>query len=70
MNTISQWQVFSPIPFSEYHPDIVYMESKLKENEFDITRNHGRYDEYNFNHVAFYAKDYTASEYSISVDIW
>ncbi|XP_046617698.1 chondroitin sulfate synthase 2 [Neodiprion virginianus] len=60
MNTISQWQVFSPMPFVEYHPDIAYSESKAKENELDINRNYGRYDEYNFNHVAFYAKDYTS----------
>ncbi|XP_046743414.1 chondroitin sulfate synthase 2 [Diprion similis] len=60
MNTISQWQVFSPMPFAEYHPDIAYTDSKAKENELDVNRNYGRYDEYNFNHIAFYAKDYTS----------
>ncbi|XP_048514629.1 chondroitin sulfate glucuronyltransferase isoform X2 [Athalia rosae] len=61
MNTISQWQIFSAIPFSEYHPDIVYTLAKPRDNELDINRNYGRYDEYNFNHIAFYAKDYTTT---------
>lgn len=65
MNTIIQWQVFSPIPFSEYNPDIAYSTSKARENELDINRNFGRYDEYNFNHVSFYAKDYVDGTYKI-----
>lgn len=60
MNTINQWQVFSPIPFVEFHPDIIYKDNKI--TEFDVVRNLGRYDEYNFNSVAFYAKDYTNSK--------
>ena len=60
MNTISQWQVFSPIPFVGFHPDIIYTNNKIR--EFDVSRNFGRYDELNYNSIAFYAKDYTSSE--------
>ncbi|XP_050579390.1 chondroitin sulfate synthase 2 isoform X2 [Bombus affinis] len=57
MNTINQYQVFSPIPFMEYHPDIAHM-NDIKQADTDINRNHGRYDEYNFNNIAFYVRDY------------
>ena len=56
MNTISQWQVYSPIPFVQYHPDLVFYDSK--QAKFDILHNQGRYDSYNFDSVSFYAKDY------------
>ena len=59
MNTINQWQVFSPIPFVEFHPDIIHTDNKI---DFDVVRNLGRYDDYNYNSVAFYAKDYTNSK--------
>lgn len=57
MNTISQWQVFSPIPFVQYHPDVINY-NKNPYTKFDIIHSHGRYDEYNYDFVAFYAKDY------------
>lgn len=44
----------------EFHPDIVHMED-TKEIETDINRNHGRYNEYNYNNIAFYVRDYNAS---------
>lgn len=68
MNTISQYQIFSPIPFVEYHPDIVHM-NDAKQVETDINRNHGRYDEYNFNNIAFYAKDYNAMRKTVEASI-
>ncbi|XP_015597570.1 chondroitin sulfate synthase 2 [Cephus cinctus] len=64
MNTISQWQIFSPIPFTGYHPDIAYAED-IKHVEMDITRNHGRYDDTNFESISFYAKDYTTMRKTI-----
>ena len=60
MNTISQNQIFSPIPFAEFQPDIVHI-NDAKQVETDINRNHGRYDEYNYNNIAFYVRDYNAS---------
>lgn len=60
MNTINQYQIFSPIPFIEYHPDIVHINDVKKVNT-DINRNYGKYDEYNFNNIAFYVRDYNIS---------
>lgn len=60
MNTILHWQIFSPIPFSEFHPDIVYTADLLKPQDLDINKNYGHYDSYSVNHIAFYAKDYLA----------
>ncbi|XP_011494577.1 PREDICTED: chondroitin sulfate synthase 2 [Ceratosolen solmsi marchali] len=65
MNTISQWQVFSPIPFIQYHPDIIYYDEKTKHVDFDIIHSHGRYDEYNYDSVSFYVKDYMTVRKSI-----
>ncbi|CAK9828439.1 Chondroitin sulfate synthase 2 [Anthophora retusa] len=67
MNTINQYQVFSPIPFVEYHPDVVHMNDV--QVEADINRNHGRYDEYNYNSIAFYARDYNAMRRTVEVSI-
>ena len=57
MNTISGWQVFSPIPFSEYHTDLVF-NSQPKELEIDKTIGH--FDSKDFSHIAFHAHDYTS----------
>lgn len=62
MNTINQYQIFSPIPFIEYHPDIIHI-NDVKKLSTDINRNYGKYDEYNFNNIAFYVRDYNISMY-------
>jgi chondroitin polymerizing factor/chondroitin polymerizing factor 2 len=61
MNTIVQWQIFSPIPFSEFHPDVVYQDSD-RPPELDINKKYGHYDRENFKHISFYLKDYLAGE--------
>ncbi|XP_066589072.1 chondroitin sulfate synthase 2 isoform X2 [Prorops nasuta] len=68
MNTISQYQVFSPIPFVEFHPDIAYM-NEASRVEVDINRNYGQYDQFNYNNVAFYTKDYTAMRKTVEANI-
>jgi len=60
MNTISRYQIFSPIPFIEFHPDIIYT-SEAPHEEVDVSSNCGKYDEQNYNNLAFYIKDYNAS---------
>lgn len=68
MNTINQYQIFSPIPFIEYHPDIVHINDVKKVNT-DINRNYGKYDEYNFNNIAFYVRDYNIMRKTIESSI-
>lgn len=58
MNTIKDWQVFSPIPFSEFHPDVVYLGDLVRPKEMDINKNYGHYDTLNNDHISFYVKDY------------
>ncbi|XP_076291816.1 chondroitin polymerizing factor [Lasioglossum baleicum] len=68
MNTISQYQIFSPIPFVEFHPDIAHI-NDAKHVDTDINRNHGRYDDYNYNNIAFYVRDYNAMRRMVETSI-
>lgn len=68
MNTISQYQIFSPIPFVAYHPDIIYSDDS-KHPEADINHNYGKYDEYDYNNIAFYVKDYVAMRKAVETSI-
>ncbi|XP_047371212.1 chondroitin sulfate synthase 2 [Vespa velutina] len=68
MNTINQYQIFSPIPFVAYHPDITYTDDN-KHIEVDVNHNYGRYDEYNYNNIAFYVKDYIAMRKAVETSI-
>uniref|UniRef100_A0A1B6C963 Hexosyltransferase n=1 Tax=Clastoptera arizonana TaxID=38151 RepID=A0A1B6C963_9HEMI len=58
MNTIPQFQVFSAIPFTEFHPDIVYSDALPRPPELDINKNYGHYDSKNTKFISFFAKDY------------
>lgn len=60
MNTIKDWQIFSPIPFSEFNPVIVYNQDLQRPKEMDINKNYGHYDDLNTDHISFYVKDYRA----------
>lgn len=54
MNTIQGYQVYSPVPFSEYSPNITQRTSA----SIDINKNMGHFDVYNHEHISFYVKDY------------
>ena len=63
MNTISQWQIFSPIPFVEYNPDVARPGNVAKKiRDFDINHNAGKYDDANYDSISFYVKDYLTSK--------
>ncbi|XP_014474945.1 PREDICTED: chondroitin sulfate synthase 2 [Dinoponera quadriceps] len=68
MNTISRYQIFSPIPFIEYHPDIIYTD-EVAHDEVDVNSNYGKYDEQNYNNIAFYIKDYNAMRQTVEANI-
>ena len=57
MNTIQGWQVFFPIGFWQYKPNLIYDE-KPYPTTIEINRNVGHFDEYNFEHASFYNADY------------
>lgn len=57
MNTISGWQVFFPIPFTGYHPEIVYQD-KARPTTLELNKNYGHFDEHSTSHFSFYNSDY------------
>ena len=60
MNTIQNKQVFCPIPFTEYHPAIVYGDRRPPASlAFNTTAGH--FDPLNTDHVSFYKSDYLAA---------
>ncbi|KAK7789799.1 hypothetical protein R5R35_012982 [Gryllus longicercus] len=66
MNTILNWQVFSPIPFTEFHPDVVYTNTFVQPPTFlDINKNYGHYDSNQKDYIAFYAKDYSLARKTV-----
>ncbi|KAJ4439449.1 hypothetical protein ANN_07573 [Periplaneta americana] len=65
MNTISGWQIFSPTPFSEFHPDIVYSNANARPKELEIDKSYGHYDSRELSHIAFHARDYTSARKQI-----
>ena len=57
MNTIQSKQVFCPIPFTEYHPSIVYGD-KRPPAALVFNTSIGHFDPHNYGHVSFYKSDY------------
>lgn len=61
INTISGWQLFSPIPFAEYNPDVSF--PGLTRNEvLNISTNQGFYDVQDTQHISFYMADYLSGK--------
>lgn len=61
--SISSWffaQVFSAVPFSQYHPEIASDQDAYR--KLDVNRNIGHFDRYNFDHISFYVGDYMAGK--------
>lgn len=49
-------QIFSPIPFILYHPDLV--EDSKSYSKKEIKTKNGHFDKYYFDAISFYADDY------------
>ncbi|VEN42805.1 unnamed protein product [Callosobruchus maculatus] len=52
MNTILNFQIFSPIPFRQYNPKISQI------NILDVNKNTGHFDKEEYKYISFYGKDY------------
>ncbi|CAH1960940.1 unnamed protein product [Acanthoscelides obtectus] len=52
MNTIMNFQIFSPIPFRQYDPKISQI------NILDVNKNTGHFDNEEYKYISFYGKDY------------
>ncbi|KAG7166270.1 Chondroitin sulfate synthase 2-like [Homarus americanus] len=67
MNTILNWQVFSAVPFTQYHPEGVPDQEAYR--KLEVSKNVGHFDNYNFDHISFYVGDYTAARKSVAETI-
>ncbi|XP_014241886.1 chondroitin sulfate synthase 2 [Cimex lectularius] len=66
MGTITGKQVYSPIPFTEYNPEIVFRNVSQRNTVLEIHKNSGRFDIDNTRHLSFYLNDYTAARSNIT----
>jgi len=66
MNTIQSKQVFCPIPFTEYHPAIVYGD-KRPPSALVFNTTAGHFDEFNYGHVSFYKGDYMTARLGVKL---
>ncbi|XP_066255472.1 chondroitin sulfate synthase 2 [Euwallacea similis] len=55
MNTIENYQIFSPIPFRQYNPQI----SQIL--QIEVTKMAGHFDREDYKYISFYGKDYVAA---------
>lgn len=62
MNTIATRLVYSPIPFTEFRPDVVARgpRDNRKEGTLEIHRASGHFNPYNMRHISFYTSDFFA----------
>ncbi|KAK4877945.1 hypothetical protein RN001_010451 [Aquatica leii] len=55
MNTVNNFQVFSPIPFRQYNPNVTHIDV------FDVKKAVGHFDHEEYRYIAFYGKDYVTA---------
>ncbi|XP_051881966.1 chondroitin sulfate synthase 2 [Pristis pectinata] len=65
MNTISQWQVFFPIHFQEYEPEVAYRD-RPRPLTVDLLKDAGHFDRDSFEAACFYNADYMAARSKVS----
>jgi hypothetical protein len=58
LNTVKGHQIFFPIPFNEYMPNIVYS-IRPYPDEIEINKNYGFFNMYSYEFVSFYNTDYS-----------
>ena len=65
MNTIQDWQVFFPIGFWQYKPNLIY-DRKPYPTAIEINSKIGHYDANSYEHSSFYNSDYIAARKILS----
>ncbi|XP_052421812.1 chondroitin sulfate synthase 2 [Carassius gibelio] len=68
MNSINNWQVFFPIHFQYYNPDIAYHNQPFP-NTMDLVKESGHFDRSSFTEACFYNSDYMATRTRMSSDV-
>ena len=70
MNAIRNWQVFFPIPFAAYNPDLIYDKNKNEypPEEIEIKAAAGHFDIYDYDNSCFYFDDYSKARAKLRTD--
>ncbi|XP_016412873.1 chondroitin sulfate synthase 2-like isoform X2 [Sinocyclocheilus rhinocerous] len=68
MNSINNWQVFFPIHFQFYNPNIAYHNQPLP-NTMDLVKESGHFDRSSFTEACFYNSDYMTTRTRMSSDV-
>ena len=65
-NTILHQQVYCPIPFTEYHPKIIYRKKVPATLRFQPSL--GYFDSLNHQHISFYKDDFDSEKAAVAPD--
>ncbi|KAM9851051.1 chondroitin sulfate synthase 2 [Aulostomus maculatus] len=68
MNAINNWQVFFPIHFQDFNPDIAYHNQEPPAT-IDLVKDAGQFDRWSFDEACFYNSDYMAAHTRMSADV-
>ncbi|XP_041807353.1 chondroitin sulfate synthase 2 [Chelmon rostratus] len=68
MNSINNWQVFFPIHFQDYKPDVAY-HSQQRPVTIDLVKDAGHFDRRSFEEACFYNSDYMATRTRMVADV-
>lgn len=68
MNSINNWQVFFPIHFQDYNPDVAYHKQE-RPATVDLVRDAGHFDRWSFAEACFYNSDYMATRTQMVADV-
>lgn len=68
MNSISNWQVFFPVHFQEYNPDVAY-HNQPQPATVELIKEAGHFDQRSVNEACFYNSDYMATRSRMAADV-
>ncbi|XP_054644173.1 chondroitin sulfate synthase 2 [Dunckerocampus dactyliophorus] len=68
MNSINNWQVFFPIHFQDYNPDVAY-HNQPHPATVDLVKDSGHFDRWSFDEACFYNADYMATRTKMVEDV-
>nr|XP_046260287.1 chondroitin sulfate synthase 2 [Scatophagus argus] len=68
MNSINNWQVFFPIHFQDYKPDVAYHNQQLP-GTVDLVKDAGHFDRHSLEEACFYNSDYMATRTRMASDV-
>lgn len=68
MNSINNWQVFFPIHFQDFNPDVAY-HNQQQPATVDLIRDAGHFDRRSFEEACFYNSDYMATRTRMVADV-